>query len=80
MEINLQFTEVSCYVQAMFIPSAEAHDTSYFMSRYIWNPEDDNVGGGSDFDDLTDTSSNSGSSGSCYTQEEDVSVLFVYIM
>ncbi|KAH7854620.1 hypothetical protein Vadar_016004 [Vaccinium darrowii] len=57
--------------KAMFIPSAEAHDTSYFMSRYIWNPEDDNVGGGSDFDDLTDTSSNSGSSGSCYTQEED---------
>lgn len=60
----------------MFIPSAEAHDTSYFMSRYIWNTEDDNVGGGSDFDDLTDTCSISCSSGSCYTPEEDVSTLF----
>ncbi|XP_057475698.1 probable serine/threonine protein kinase IRE isoform X2 [Actinidia eriantha] len=57
--------------KAMFIPSAEAHDTSYFMSRYIWNPEDDNVGGGSDFDDLTETCSISCSSGSGYTQDED---------
>ncbi|GFY84319.1 AGC (cAMP-dependent, cGMP-dependent and protein kinase C) kinase family protein [Actinidia rufa] len=57
--------------QAMFIPSAEAHDTSYFMSRYIWNPEDDSVGGGSDFDDLTETCSISCSSGSGYTQDED---------
>lgn len=73
----MQFPEVACYVQAMFIPSAEAHDTSYFMSRYIWNTEDDNVGGGSDFDDLTDTCSISCSSGSCYTPEEDVSTLFL---
>ncbi|XP_057482153.1 probable serine/threonine protein kinase IRE [Actinidia eriantha] len=58
-------------MQAMFIPSAEAHDTSYFMSRYIWNPEDDSVGGGSDFDDLTETCSISCSSGSGYTQDED---------
>ncbi|PSR93354.1 Serine/threonine protein kinase [Actinidia chinensis var. chinensis] len=57
--------------EAMFIPSAEAHDTSYFMSRYIWNPEDDSVGGGSDFDDLTETCSISCSSGSGYTQDED---------
>ena len=60
----------------MFIPSAEALDTSYFMSRYIWNPEDDNVGGGSDFDDMTETCSISCSSGSCYTQDEDVSNTF----
>ncbi|KAI9162147.1 hypothetical protein LWI28_024304 [Acer negundo] len=43
--------------QAMFIPAAEALDTSYFVSRYIWNPEDDNVFGGSDFDDMTESCS-----------------------
>ncbi|XP_057457026.1 probable serine/threonine protein kinase IRE isoform X2 [Lotus japonicus] len=48
--------------KAMFIPSAEALDTSYFMSRYIWNPEDEHCVGGSDFDDITETcSSGSGS-------------------
>ncbi|XP_014492723.1 probable serine/threonine protein kinase IRE [Vigna radiata var. radiata] len=47
--------------KAMFIPSAEGHDdTSYFMSRYIWNPEDEHCLGGSDFDEI----SGSGSSGS----------------
>ncbi|KAA8533840.1 hypothetical protein F0562_031357 [Nyssa sinensis] len=50
--------------KAMFIPAAEAHDTSYFMSRYIWNPEDEHVGGCSDFDDMTETWSGSCSSGS----------------
>ncbi|CAN8251890.1 unnamed protein product [Cochlearia groenlandica] len=54
--------------KAMFVPSAEPQDTSYFMSRYIWNPEDENVHGGSDFDDLTDTCS---SSSSFNTHEED---------
>ncbi|CAE6254651.1 unnamed protein product [Arabidopsis arenosa] len=53
--------------KAMFVPSAEPQDTSYFMSRYIWNPEDENVHGGSDFDDLTDTCSSS----SFNTQDED---------
>jgi len=52
--------------KAMFIPTAEGHDTSYFMSRYIWNIEDDHVTGGSDFDDLTETCS----SGS-YNNEHD---------
>ncbi|XP_027356126.1 probable serine/threonine protein kinase IRE [Abrus precatorius] len=48
--------------KAMFIPMAEALDTSYFMSRYIWNPEDEQCAGGSDFDDITETcSSGSGS-------------------
>ncbi|KAI8023136.1 putative serine/threonine protein kinase IRE [Camellia lanceoleosa] len=56
---------------AMFIPSAEALDTSYFMSNYVWNPNDENVGGGCDFDDMTETCSISCSSGSCYTQDED---------
>lgn len=45
----------------MFIPSAEALDTSYFMSRYIWNPEDEHLAGGSDFDDITESSTGSGS-------------------
>ncbi|KAF2311733.1 hypothetical protein GH714_026449 [Hevea brasiliensis] len=53
--------------KAMFIPSAEAHDTSYFMSRYIWNPEGENFQGGSDFDDLTDSCS----TGSFSTHDED---------
>ncbi|CAL5324713.1 unnamed protein product [Camellia sinensis] len=56
---------------AMFIPSAEALDISYFISRYVWNPDDENVSGGSDFDDMTETRSISCSSGSCYTQDED---------
>ncbi|XP_073526065.1 uncharacterized protein [Phyllobates terribilis] len=44
--------------KAMFIPSAEgAFDTSYFMSRYIWNPEDEHFRGASDFDDMTETGS-----------------------
>ncbi|KAG5117997.1 hypothetical protein JHK82_032417 [Glycine max] len=48
--------------KAMFIPMAEALDTSYFMSRYIWNPEDEHCLGGSDFDEITETcSSGSGS-------------------
>lgn len=43
--------------KAAFIPSADGVDTGYFMCRYIWNPEDELVNGGSDFDDLTDTCS-----------------------
>ncbi|GLU20942.1 hypothetical protein SLE2022_371140 [Rubroshorea leprosula] len=41
--------------KAAFIPAAEAHGASYFMSRYPWNPEDDHVHGGRHFDELTDT-------------------------
>ncbi|RVW35285.1 putative serine/threonine protein kinase IRE [Vitis vinifera] len=51
--------------KAMFIPSAEsAYDTSYFMSRYIWNPEDEHVHGESDCEDTTETCSGTCSSGS----------------
>ncbi|XWS37696.1 hypothetical protein CRYUN_Cryun19dG0067200 [Craigia yunnanensis] len=53
--------------KAMFIPSTEGHDTSYFMSRYIWNREDEQVHGGSEFDDMTDTCS----SGSLSNLQED---------
>ncbi|KAI3458276.1 hypothetical protein Pfo_014939 [Paulownia fortunei] len=58
--------------KAAFIPSADAHDTSYFMSRYIWNLEEENVHGGSDFDDMTETGSASCSSSSYSNlQDED---------
>ncbi|XP_031393821.1 probable serine/threonine protein kinase IRE isoform X3 [Punica granatum] len=56
--------------KAMFIPSAESHDTRYFMSRYIWNPEDEHVQGGSDFDEISDSCSASCSSGS-YSNMQD---------
>lgn len=60
----------------MFIPSAEGHDdTSYFMSRYIWNPEDEHCLGGSDFDEI----SGSGSSGSgSAVLDEDVRILSTF--
>ena len=61
-------------MQAMFIPTLdEAHDTSYFMSRYMWNAEDDQVHEGSDFDDMTDTCSSGSLSN---LQDEDVSAHF----
>ncbi|GAB4858743.1 hypothetical protein Ancab_010217 [Ancistrocladus abbreviatus] len=51
--------------KAMFIPSADsAYDTSYFMSRYIWNPDDEHVAGSSDFDEMTEAGSDSCTSGS----------------
>lgn len=59
--------------KAAFIPSAEPHETSYFMSRYIWNPEDENVHGSSDFDEMSETDSVSCSSSSqSNLQDEDV--------
>lgn len=62
----------------MFIPTTEtAHDTSYFMSRYVWNPEDENVHGGSDFDDLTD--SYSGSSSSFSNLHDEEVILFPFL-
>ncbi|CBI24554.3 unnamed protein product, partial [Vitis vinifera] len=58
--------------KAMFIPSAEsAYDTSYFMSRYIWNPEDEHVHGESDCEDTTETCSGTCSSGSFSNQGDE---------
>ncbi|CAN4080825.1 unnamed protein product [Withania somnifera] len=58
--------------KATFVPSADAHDTSYFMSRYIWNPEDENVNGGSDFYELSESGSAScGSSSYSNLQDEE---------
>ncbi|KAI3752359.1 hypothetical protein L2E82_24339 [Cichorium intybus] len=54
-----------------FVPSAETLDTSYFMSRYIWNPEDEHVDGGSDFDDMSDTDSTCGDSSFSNMLEEE---------
>lgn len=65
------------YLQATFIPSAEALDTSYFMSRYIWNPENEHIHGGSDFDEMTETGSVSCSSSSySNVQDEDVRIQY----
>lgn len=64
----------------MFIPSAEsAYDTSYFMSRYIWNPEDEHVHGESDCEDTTETCSGTCSSGSfSNVQDEEVCGFFFF--
>ncbi|KAM3248092.1 putative serine/threonine protein kinase IRE [Capsicum annuum] len=61
------------FLQATFVPSGDdAHDTSYFMSRYIWNPEDENVNGGSDFYELSESGSAScGSSSYSNLQDEE---------
>ncbi|KAJ0722302.1 putative protein kinase AGC-MAST family [Helianthus annuus] len=59
---NIHWDTLARQKVATFIPSAEALDTSYFMSRYIWNPEDEQVDGGSDFDDMSDTGSTFGGS------------------
>ncbi|KAG9159679.1 hypothetical protein Leryth_017417 [Lithospermum erythrorhizon] len=57
--------------KAAFIPAADTLDTSYFMSRYIWNPEDENVPGASDFDDLSESGSTSCSSSCSNLHDED---------
>ncbi|GAU44298.1 hypothetical protein TSUD_267930, partial [Trifolium subterraneum] len=58
--------------KAMFIPSAESHDTSYFMSRYIWNPEEEHCAGASDFDDITETYSSGSGTGDSLDEDGDV--------
>ncbi|KAL5699611.1 non-specific serine/threonine protein kinase [Ranunculus cassubicifolius] len=57
--------------KATFIPTADgAYDTSYFTSRYIWNSEDGNLNASaSEFEDLTESCSLSGSS--CYSNQFD---------
>ncbi|CAJ2655274.1 unnamed protein product [Trifolium pratense] len=59
--------------KAMFIPSAaESQDTSYFESRYIWNPEDEHCAGASDFDDITESCSSGSGSGDSLDEDGDV--------
>nr|GEW04366.1 probable serine/threonine protein kinase IRE [Tanacetum cinerariifolium] len=59
--------------KATFIPSAEALDTSYFMSRYIWNPDEEHIDGGSDFDDMSEASgTSSGDSSNSNMADEEI--------
>ncbi|KAK2973223.1 hypothetical protein RJ640_004233 [Escallonia rubra] len=57
--------------KAAFVPASEsALDTSYFTSRFTWNPSDEHVYAASEFDDSTDNGSMSGSS-SCLSNRHD---------
>nr|GMC69132.1 probable serine/threonine protein kinase IREH1 isoform X1 [Ipomoea batatas] len=57
--------------KAAFVPSSEsALDTSYFTSRFSWNPSDEHVYAASEFEDSSDNGSVSGSS-SCVSNRHD---------
>nr|XP_011464482.1 PREDICTED: probable serine/threonine protein kinase IREH1 [Fragaria vesca subsp. vesca] len=59
--------------KAAFVPSSDsAMDTSYFTSRYSWNPSDEHVYPASDLDDSSDADSLSGSSGLSNRHDEVV--------
>ncbi|XP_068649519.1 probable serine/threonine protein kinase IRE [Aristolochia californica] len=61
--------------KAAFIPPIDAYDTSYFASRYIWNPADEEVlASAHDYDDKCDSSSVSCSSSSPHSYENDEEV------
>nr|DAD35746.1 TPA_asm: hypothetical protein HUJ06_006386 [Nelumbo nucifera] len=60
--------------KAAFVPASEsALDTSYFTSRYSWNPSDGCVYAASEFEDSSDCGSISGSS-SCLSNGQDEQV------
>nr|XP_016478233.1 PREDICTED: probable serine/threonine protein kinase IREH1 isoform X1 [Nicotiana tabacum] len=57
--------------KAAFVPASEsALDTSYFTSRFSWNPSDERVCAASEFEDSSDNGSVSGSS-SCLSNRHD---------
>ncbi|KAF0910253.1 hypothetical protein E2562_001441 [Oryza meyeriana var. granulata] len=57
--------------KAAFVPSSDsALDTSYFTSRYSWNPSDENIYEAYEFEDSSDNGSLSGSS-SCVSNHQD---------
>ncbi|KAJ8553499.1 hypothetical protein K7X08_024177 [Anisodus acutangulus] len=57
--------------KAAFVPTSEnALDTSYFTSRFSWNPSDERVYAASEFEDSSDNGSVSGSS-SCLSNRHD---------
>nr|GMC98444.1 probable serine/threonine protein kinase IRE [Ipomoea batatas] len=64
--------------KAAFIPVAEPHDTSYFMSRYIWNPEDEDFNVCSEFDETSEAGSISCSSSSYSNYQDDEGEEFGY--
>ncbi|CAA0811268.1 Probable serine/threonine protein kinase IREH1 [Striga hermonthica] len=58
--------------KAAFVPASEsAMDTSYFTSRFSWNPSDEHVYAGSEFEDSSENGSLSGSS-SCSNKQDEV--------
>lgn len=62
------------FSQAAFVPSSESVlDTSYFTSRFSWNPSDEHVYAASEYDD-SESGSTSGSS-SCLSNRHDELVL-----
>ncbi|KAL8474451.1 hypothetical protein ACS0TY_031065 [Phlomoides rotata] len=59
--------------KAAFVPASEgAMDTSYFTSRYSWNPSDEHVYAGSEFEDSSENGSMSGSSSCLSNRHEEV--------
>lgn len=57
--------------KAAFVPSSDsAFDTSYFTSRYSWNPSDENIYEAYESEDSSDNGSLSGSS-SCVSNRQD---------
>ncbi|XP_009408996.2 probable serine/threonine protein kinase IREH1 [Musa acuminata AAA Group] len=57
--------------KAAFVPSSDnALDTSYFTSRYSWNPSDEQIYEASEFEDSSDNGSISGNS-SCLSNHHD---------
>lgn len=66
-------------LQAAFVPSSEsALDTSYFTSRYSWNTSDEQFYPDSEFEDLSDEDSLSGSSCLSNRQEEVVKLIKIF--
>ncbi|PKU69987.1 probable serine/threonine protein kinase IREH1 isoform X1 [Dendrobium catenatum] len=58
--------------KAAFVPSSNgATDTSYFTSRYSWNPSREHINEASDFEDSSDNGSISGAS-NCSSNRQDV--------
>ncbi|KAK3036993.1 hypothetical protein RJ639_029982 [Escallonia herrerae] len=59
--------------KAAFVPASEsALDTSYFTSRFTWNPSDEHVYAASEFDDSSDNGSMSGSSSSLSNRHDEL--------
>ncbi|KAK4414086.1 putative serine/threonine protein kinase IREH1 [Sesamum alatum] len=59
--------------KAAFVPASEgAMDTSYFTSRYSWNPSDEHVYAASEFEDSSENGSISGSSSCLSNRHEEL--------
>ncbi|KAJ6846826.1 putative serine/threonine protein kinase IREH1 [Iris pallida] len=57
--------------KAAFVPAFDsAHDTSYFTSRYSWNPSDEFINEASEYEDSSDNGSISGGS-SCISNRHE---------